>query len=194
MPDSRVRTDRELIRAAQAGTKSALEAIYERYLPFVWRYVYTRLRGDRHAAEDVVSETFLAAVAALCGGKVHADGRPFYPWLIGVARHKLADHGRRAARGSAVQGPAEAEYARRRQPTGGSQEAERAARVMAAMAELPDEQRLMLEWKYLGELSVREIAGRLGRTEKAVESVLYRARNAFREALERPHGNRSDDR
>jgi DNA-directed RNA polymerase specialized sigma24 family protein len=42
-----------------------------------------------------------------------------------------------------------------------------------------------LEWKYIDGLSVREMADRLGRTEKAVESVLFRARAAFRTLFER---------
>ena len=43
------------------------------------------------------------------------------------------------------------------------------------MAQIVDEERLVLEWKYVDEMAVKEIAVRLGRTEKAVESLLYRA-------------------
>ncbi len=81
---------------AQQGSRAALEALYQRYLPSVWRYVYTQVHGDRHAAEDVVSETFLAVVRGL--RKLAADGGPLYPWLIAVARHKLGDHRRTAQR------------------------------------------------------------------------------------------------
>ncbi|HUU09262.1 MAG TPA: sigma-70 family RNA polymerase sigma factor [Phycisphaerae bacterium] len=63
--------------------------------------------------------------------------------------------------------------------------AETRAQVAAVMDGLPDDQRQAMEWKYMDDLSVREIARRLGRTEKAAETVLYRARNAFREAFER---------
>jgi RNA polymerase sigma factor (sigma-70 family) len=48
---------------------------------------------------------------------------------------------------------------------------------------MPDEERQVLEWKYLEELAVAEIAERLGRTEKAVEALLYRARRSFRELI-----------
>ena len=53
---------------------------------------------------------------------------------------------------------------------------------------LPDEERLALEWKYVDDLSVGQIADRLGRTEKAAESVLYRARRAFRADFNRLFG------
>jgi RNA polymerase sigma factor (sigma-70 family) len=54
--------------------------------------------------------------------------------------------------------------------------------VIHALDALTDDQRLVLEWKYLESLSVRDIADRLGRTEKAVEAILYRARISFRTA------------
>jgi RNA polymerase sigma-70 factor (ECF subfamily) len=54
------------------------------------------------------------------------------------------------------------------------------SRVHLALDALPERQRIVLEWKYLDALSVREMAERLGETEKAVESVLYRARREFR--------------
>jgi DNA-directed RNA polymerase specialized sigma24 family protein len=56
------------------------------------------------------------------------------------------------------------------------------------MDRLADEERLVLEWKYLDRLAVRDMADRLGRTEKSVESILYRARRSFRSAWERLGG------
>jgi RNA polymerase sigma factor (sigma-70 family) len=58
--------------------------------------------------------------------------------------------------------------------------------VQRVLDELPDRQRIVLEWKYLDSLRVREIAERLGDSEKAVETVLYRARREFRRLFERP--------
>ena len=55
---------------------------------------------------------------------------------------------------------------------------------MRVLDELSDRQRRVLEWKYLESLGVREMAERLGETEKAVESLLYRARREFRRLFE----------
>jgi RNA polymerase sigma factor (sigma-70 family) len=62
--------------------------------------------------------------------------------------------------------------------------------VLRVLDELPDRQRVVLEWKYLDALRVREIAERLGDSEKAIETVLYRARREFRRLFEarRPGG------
>ena len=56
--------------------------------------------------------------------------------------------------------------------------------VLRVLDEMPERQRLALEWKYLDGLGVREIAERLGESERAVEAVLYRARRGFRQAFE----------
>ena len=56
--------------------------------------------------------------------------------------------------------------------------------VHRVLDEMPDRQRTVLEWKYLDSLRVREMAERLGETEKAVETVLYRARIEFRRRFE----------
>lgn len=181
-------TDAELLRSVQAGDLSAWEQLYQRYLPMVWRYVYLQVGGDRHLAEDVVSETVLALVrqiSSLAAGDGNLSG-----WLIAVARNKLGDHRRNAARGALA---AKDASANNRSEAGGGPEvaletAETRKQVIAVMDHLPGEERLVLEWKYLEDLSVGEIAGRLGRTEKAVESVLYRARQSFRSHFNRLFG------
>ena len=66
-------------------------------------------------------------------------------------------------------------------PTKPLEIAETRSQVLAALDRLSDSQRLALEWKYVENLSTREIAIRFGQTEKAVESILFRARNRFRE-------------
>jgi len=178
-------TDADLIRAVRAGDAAALETLYRRYLPSVWRYAFAQLRGDAAATEDVVAETFLAAVRRI--GRLKPGGGSVAGWLIGIARHKVGDVWRRRRRihsGGAAETRAEA-TAGGIDPAAPLEAAETRARVAEALDALPDEQRIALEWKYLEGLSVREIARRLGRTEKATETVLYRARKAFREAYDR---------
>ena len=69
----------------------ALLALYDEALPAVYGY-FVRRCGDRGTAEDLTSETFLAAMDA---ARKEAPPPITVPWLIGVARHKLADHYRR---------------------------------------------------------------------------------------------------
>ncbi|MCX5669845.1 MAG: sigma-70 family RNA polymerase sigma factor [Planctomycetota bacterium] len=179
-------TDAELIHAIRAGDETALEALYHRYLPSVWRYACSQLAGNVHAAEDVTSETFLAAVRQV--GALRPEGGSVAAWLVGIARHKIGDLQRRRRRERlADTDPAETGLPCPGAPDGAAamETAETRASVKQVMDALADDERLALEWKYLDGLSVREIALRLGRTQKAAEAVLYRARNAFRTAFER---------
>lgn len=187
-------TDGELLSGVRSGDLSAWEQLYARYLPTVWRYVYLRVGGDRHLAEDVVSETMLALVrqiTSLAPGDGNLSG-----WLVTVARNKLGDHRRSAARAELAVKAAADEIS----PIagGGPQAALEATethnRVLAVMDGLPDEERLALEWKYLEDLSAGEIADRLGRTERAIESVLYRARRSFRATFNRLFGTDLQER
>jgi len=177
-------TDADLIRAIRSGDAAALETLYRRYLPSVWRYAFARLRGDTAAAEDVVGETFLAAVRRI--GRLKPEGGSVAGWLIGIARHKIGDIRRRRRRtrsGGTAEARAEA-TAGGIDPAAPLEAAETRARVAEALDALSDEQRIALEWKYLEGLSVRQIADHLGRSEKAAETLLYRARKAFREAYD----------
>ena len=84
MTDPRVRPDPAL----------GLLELYDDALPHVYGYLLARC-GDTSLAEDLTAESFLAAVHA---ARKPGAAEPSVPWLIGVARHKLADHWRRAER------------------------------------------------------------------------------------------------
>ncbi len=171
-------TDAELLRGVQAGDLSAWERLYDRYLPTLWRYVYLHADGDRHLAEDVVGETILALVRQV--SELNPGDGNLAGWLIAVARNKLGDHRRSVARRALATKAVGEGTSPAAAPEDSLEAAERREQILAALDRLPGEERLVLEWKYIEELSVGEIAGRLGRTEKAVESVLYRARRSFR--------------
>lgn len=159
-------TDQELIRRIREGDSDAVAELYERYAPIVWRYVFARMRRDTHAGQDVLSETFLAAIRSLKNGTAAEN---VAGWLTGIARNKTADWYRQREKSAT----SDAEPA--------TQETSSASEVVADILDaLPDDERVILEWKYLDRCTVREIAERLGRTEKAVEGLLYRARKAFR--------------
>jgi RNA polymerase sigma-70 factor (ECF subfamily) len=128
------------------------------------------MRRDTNAGQDVLSETFLAAIRGL---KNEATTENIAGWLTGIARNKLADWYRQREKSAS----SEAE----RVPRETSSASEVVADVLDALSA---EERVVLEWKYLDRRTVREIAQRLGRTEKGVEALLYRARNAFRTAYE----------
>lgn len=157
-----------------------LLALYDRALPEVYGYLLDRCR-DRATAEDLTSETFLAAV------KAPGDVVVSVPWLIGVARHKLADHWRRRGRDERVRErvgvPDEVD-----DPWDARIDAVRAADVLHGLG---DHHRLALTLRYVDGLPVPECAAVLDRTVHATEALLVRARLAFRKAYE-AGGGRTD--
>jgi RNA polymerase sigma-70 factor, ECF subfamily len=184
-PAARFRlTDAQLVQSARASDADAWRRLYERYLPLVWRRAYA-LVGDVHAAEDVTSETMLALVRNL--DRLAGDAACVAGWLASVVSRQAAEHHRQvyrardklaaaatmstSAAGDGPSAPLEIEETRRE--------------VLRALDELPERLRLALEWKYLEGLGVREIAERLGESERAVEAVLYRARRGFRQLFDR---------
>lgn len=162
----------------------ALLEFYDEALPVVYGY-FVRRCADRTTAEDLTSETFLAAMDA-----AHRDTRTpiALPWLIGVARHKLADHYRRR-------------HHRQTIPVAEMPEAMEPAdewdveldRIVAesVLTRLPDHHRTVLALRYLDDRSVPECAQLIGRTVDATEALLVRARRAFRRAYPDREGGTS---
>lgn len=150
-----------------------LVELYDRALPDVYGYLLPRC-GSTVVAEDLTSETFLAAVDAVRRGTVPELS---VAWLVGVARHKLVDHWRRQGR---------EEQAAETAPLPVDEWDARIDRIAAhtTLAALGPHHRSALTLRYLDGLPVREVAAHLGRTEGATEVLLVRAKAAFRHRYE----------
>jgi RNA polymerase sigma-70 factor (ECF subfamily) len=162
-------------RSSDADPRAALLDLYDTALPRVYGYLLRRC-GRREDAEELTSETFLAAAAAVRDRPPRAVDTA---WLIGVARHKLVDHWRRRAREErdlrlvASDGGALTE-----DPWDARLDALRAEQTLLAIA---PQHRLALTLRYVDDLPVPEVAELLGRSVHATEALLVRARIAFRE-------------
>jgi RNA polymerase sigma-70 factor (ECF subfamily) len=158
---------------ASADQRQALIDLYDQALPDVYGYLVSRC-GSAGIAEDLTSETFLAAVDAVRRGTVP---QLTVAWLIGVARHKLVDHWRRQGRERDVDQPAQ-------EPMDDWDVRLDQYVAHATLAELGPHHRGALTLRYLDGLPVREVAACLGRTEGATEVLLVRAKAAFRARYE----------
>lgn len=152
-------------------------AIYRAALPQVYGYLLPRC-GSVAVAEDLTAETFLAAVAAVRQAQVR---EVTVGWLVGVARHKLVDHWRRVGREQRGLAAVGLERAESGDPWDEVLDLDAAH---AALWRLPVPQRIALTLRYLDGLSVPEVAGQLGRTVHATETLLVRARAALRRVYE----------
>lgn len=146
---------------------------YDEALPHVYGYLLARC-GDRSLAEDLTAEAFLAAVVA--ARKPDAPP-PTVPWLIGVARHKLADHWRRLEREERGLRLVDSAAEHCDDPWDETVDAIRARTVLAGLG---PHHRAALTLRYVDGLPVAQVAECLGRTVHATEALLVRARAAFR--------------
>jgi RNA polymerase sigma-70 factor (ECF subfamily) len=157
--------------------EEAFRAWYEYALPRVHRYLFHRCGRDRALAEELTQETFVAAIRS--SKRFSGRGDPVN-WVIGIARHRLADHFRRLARQEhGVINLASRGHADAVMPSPDPDD-----ELAAALAALPAMQRAAIVLRYLDDLPVREVARVLGRSEKAVESLLSRGRDALRRTYE----------
>jgi RNA polymerase sigma-70 factor (ECF subfamily) len=157
---------------AQPGAE--LLVLYDRALPAVYGYLLTRCR-DVSVAEDLTSETFLAAVRGGAGNPQTVG------WLIGIARHKLADHWRWKARQDRLIEAIGDETAGSEDPWDTELDVLHAHEVLSRLG---PHHRLALTLRHLDGLSVPQTAAALDRTVHATEALLVRARQAFRREYE----------
>lgn len=163
----------------ERDAQRALLALYDDALPVVYGY-FVRRCGDRGTAEDLTSETFLAAAERVrgdVGAESPSPGPPpiGIPWLLGVARHKLADHYRRRRDPVPVADPPEPDA------PADDWDAELDRLVAeSVLTRLTESHRAVLVLRYLDDCSVGQCAELLGRTVHATEALLVRAKRAFR--------------
>ena len=183
--------DLRLIRRVLRGDEAAFEEFFGDTFPGLFRFAVARL-GDEHLAEEVAQQTLCVAMGKLATYRGEAA---LFSWLCTFCRHEMSRALRSRglapeSRGLAddlpqVRGALESlfEVSHHEGPDENLDRRELAQWVRRLLDELPRRYGHALRWKYLDELSVRQIAERLGTTPKAAESVLSRARVAFRDAL-----------
>lgn len=177
------------------GDPQAVEELIERYVDGVYGFVFHRVgsRGRSVAVEDVedtCQEVFLAAIGAI--GSYRGDST-LYVWLCGIASNKAREIRRRAGRRMKLEIALETmeggllDILRRLDEELLPQEVlerdEVRETVGLALTSLPPRHRDVLHMKYVEGQSVREIARLLKTGEKAIESLLTRARNGFKQAF-----------
>jgi RNA polymerase sigma-70 factor (ECF subfamily) len=171
-------TDLELVAAVLRKDRKATAQFVQMHADAVFSYVSRRLAPRHDLVEDLVQDIFLEAWQALERFRGLSSVRT---WILAIARHKVQDFYRERLR--AFKAREDDDSNRFSVPAGfdlRQQERSEAARIQAALAALPEPYRLALLWRYWEKVSTAEMAGRTGKTEKAMERLLARAREQFR--------------
>jgi len=173
-----------LVAVRRKDRKAAAEFV-SRYADAVYGYVSRRLAPTGDAVEDVVQDVFLVALERL---DTFAGQSSVLGWLLGIARHKVQDVYRARLRqpeslsdDEDVSPASAATLPRLDEVIDTARAQEKTRRILA---HLPPEYCAALLWRYWENRSTREMAADTGKTEKAIERLLARARRQFRRLWE----------
>ena len=183
--------DLELVRQMLAGDEAAFERFFDVSYPALYRFALVRLEFDRDAAADVAQGAICKAIGKL---RTFRGEAALLTWLCTFCRHELyAFHRKNPGRFEIaliedepeIRAALESLRAAAAEDLDARLDRQKAASIVQRVLDhLPAHYADALEWKYIEEISVQEIGMRLGLGEKAAESLLTRARGAFREAFQ----------
>jgi len=176
-----------LIKRIQKGDADAFGQLYDRFHGPVYSYVLRQV-GRPVDAEDITSTVFLYVLEKIDGFTWRGAG--FSAWLFRIARNDVLDYFRRQGTGARETAFPEDMLER---PSGVlvEKQVETAAderRLLAAIAELSEEQQQVLLLKLMLNFSNRQVGEVLGKSEGAVKALTHRALLALRRAMEKQGG------
>jgi len=185
-----VQRDLDLARRLRTADEAAFADFFAEYFPRVYRFARVRLGGDDDAAEEVAQTTLIGALAKI--GTYRGEAALF-TWLCTFCRREISawfERTGRTARVSLTDDSAETRAVldaiaalSRDDPEQEYERRELSRLVHDTLDHLPGKYGEVLVWKYLEGMPVGEIGRRLGLSYKAAESLLTRARLAFREGF-----------
>jgi len=185
MPDPTPQTpesaEASLVARAKERSPTAWAEIYDLSYAKLYRYCYART-SDAATAADLASKAFLEALEGI--DRYVYRGRPLLAWLYRIARNLVSDHLRAAQRESAAL--QRAASALQPHDPGPAASVDDWQDLQAALVRLTDDQQHLIALRYYSGYSTAEIAGAMGRSERAIYSLEVRALAALRRILEPP--------
>lgn len=182
--------DADLVRRLRRGDEAAFEELFDSTFEPLYRFALIRVNRDHELAKEIVQATICKGFEKL---DTYRGEAPIFSWLCAVCRFEITAHYRRLER----EPPIVALPEERREAAGaldslgrahGDPESEALRReverlVHLTLDHLPRHYALALEWRYAEQQGVPEIASRLAISYKAAESLLSRARQAFKDGF-----------
>ena len=173
--------EQRLVESSQRDPRRFAQ-LYDRYFERIYAFALTRA-GDRIGAEDITADTFRQAFENL--SRFEWRGVPFSAWLFRIAANAATDYFKRASREDSLPealSPAEDSWETR------LIEVETRARLFELVGRLPRDQRRVIEMRFGEEMSVREVAQAMGKSEGAVKALQHRSIESLRARI----GNQND--
>lgn len=187
---SQVDIDKELVNRVLAQEEQAFRQFFDNYFPRLFRFVLARINGDEQAAADIVQAALIKAMRKLETWRGEAA---LFTWLCTICRRELSDYCRAAAvrethevltedRPDLMAIVHSLAATEDDSPESSYRRVELGRLIQVTLDQLPVRYGDALEWKYIYGFSAKDIAGKLDLSVDATNSMLARAKRAFREA------------
>lgn len=170
--------DREILKKAQKGDHDAFSALYKRYLPQIYRFIFLKT-GERELSEDLASQVFLQAWRNIRRFKIRKN--PFSSWLYQIARNLVIDFYRANRSIYSLDGKTVIESY-----DGTEDKIDRDGQreiLNKVIKELPEIQQTVVILRFIEELSDAEISKIIKKREGTVRVIQHRAIQTLKEKI-----------
>jgi RNA polymerase sigma-70 factor (ECF subfamily) len=184
--------DQQLLAQAKQLNPAALHALHQRFYEPVARYIQFKV-GDPHTVEDLCGEVFVRVLQGLKKGQGWQDSPQ--GWIMGIARHVVADHYRQKERMPEVELSDGLMAATETNPAQQAALNERKRLLEQAIHQLGEEQRDVILLRFMEGIDIQGVAKAINKTPGAVKALQYRALRALAEIMRdfSPEGAFSED-
>jgi len=169
----------ELVIRAKSGDHGAFTQIYERYAPAIYRYIYFRV-GEAELAEDLQAEVFLRMLEGI--HRYEDRGWPISAWLYRIPHDRTVDTMRRRRNRQHV--PLESWGGCCDGPESSVEVQLDYEELNRMLDDLTDEQRKVIQMRFMADMSIQEVAKTLGRTEGSVKALQHRGLQSLARRLQ----------
>lgn len=175
--------DAQLVERAVSGESSAFGLLYDKYQEQIFRFIYVKV-GRREDAEDLAAQVFLQALTNISDWR--DLGYPFSSWLYRIARNSVIDFYRASKNNTSLEDlPAEQFATMAQELEVDTDIALSIAHVRKSMLSLKEEYQDVLLMRFVEDMSIKDTAAALGKSEGAVKLLTHRAVRALREKLKK---------
>jgi len=171
----------KLIRRAQRGDREAIAALYDCCYASVFRYIYYRI-NEQECSEDLTNEVFVRMISKL--PSYVEQGRPVLAWLYTIAHNLVIDHYRSRNDTEDMSLDESLVGTKSDHPAGITEEHFARERLVSAMKKLTEDQRQVVQLKFIEDREISEVAAILGKNERAIRSLQHRALAALNRAMQ----------
>lgn len=172
--------DQQLLAQAKQLDPAALRLLHQRFYEPVARYVQFKV-GDSHTVEDLSGEVFVRVLQALKRGQAWHDSPQ--GWIMGIARHVVADHYRHKERMPEVELSDTLAATADTSPSRQAALNERKRLLEQAIQQLSEEQRDVILLRFIEGIDIQGVATAIHKTPGAVKALQYRALRALAEIM-----------